>query len=61
MEEKVTMNKMGIVPIPKILLTMGIPMIFSMVLQACYNIVDSIFVAALLFLASVHRKKKHQK
>lgn len=47
MEEKVTMNKMGIVPIPKILLTMGIPMIFSMVLQACYNIVDSIFVAGI--------------
>lgn len=47
MEEKVTMNKMGAVPVPKILLTMGIPMILSMVLQACYNIVDSIFVAAI--------------
>ncbi len=47
MEEIKKMNKMGVVPIPKILLTMGTPMIFSMVLQACYNIVDSIFVAAI--------------
>ncbi|WP_329887429.1 MATE family efflux transporter [Pseudoramibacter faecis] len=38
-------NKMGTMPIPKVLLNMGIPIILSMVLQACYNIVDSIFVA----------------
>ena len=35
---------MGILPIPKVMLSMGIPVIISMVLQACYNIVDSIFV-----------------
>src|SRR5574344_412799 len=36
---------MGILPIPKVVLNMGIPMVLSMVLQACYNIVDSMFVA----------------
>lgn len=45
MEPKATMNKMGTEKISKIMLTMGIPMILSMVLQACYNIVDSMFVA----------------
>ena len=45
MKQKVTMNKMGTEPIQRIMLSMGIPMILSMVLQACYNIVDSLFVA----------------
>ena len=45
MEQKVTINKMGTEKIQKIMLSMGIPMILSMVLQACYNIVDSMFVA----------------
>jgi len=39
------MNKMGIVPVNKLLITMGVPMILSMVLQAVYNIVDSAFVS----------------
>lgn len=39
-----TDNKMGTEPIPKVMLQMGIPVICSMVLQACYNIIDSIFV-----------------
>lgn len=38
-------NKMGIMPINKLLLTMSIPMIISMLVQALYNVVDSIFVA----------------
>ncbi|MGN1030777.1 MAG: MATE family efflux transporter [Butyricicoccaceae bacterium] len=38
-------NKMGIVPIPKLLATMGAPMIISMIVQAFYNIVDSYFVS----------------
>lgn len=38
-------NKMGSLPVGKVMLQMGIPMILSMVLQACYNIVDSMFVA----------------
>ena len=45
MKEKVSMNKMGYKPIPEVMLSMGIPIILSMVLQACYNIVDSMFVA----------------
>lgn len=44
-KEEMATNKMGTQPIPKVMLTMGIPMILSMVLQACYNIVDSMFVA----------------
>ena len=43
MEER--QNKMGIAPINKLILKMGLPMIISMVLQALYNVVDSIFVA----------------
>lgn len=45
MNKDATMNKMGTEPIPRIMLSMGVPMILSMVLQACYNIVDSMFVA----------------
>ena len=42
-EEK--QNKMAISPINKLILKMGLPMIISMVLQALYNVIDSIFVA----------------
>ncbi|CDM68019.1 hypothetical protein CM240_0855 [Clostridium bornimense] len=45
MEEKQTRNKIGIMPINKLMLSMGIPMILSMMLQAAYNIVDSAFVS----------------
>lgn len=38
-------NKMGIMPVNKLLVTMSIPMIVSMLVQALYNVVDSIFVA----------------
>lgn len=38
-------NKMGIMPIPKLLLSMSLPMIISMIVQALYNVVDSIFVS----------------
>lgn len=38
-------NKMAIEPINKLILKMGLPMIVSMVLQALYNVIDSIFVA----------------
>lgn len=40
-------NKMGIMPENKLLLNMALPMIASMLIQACYNIVDSYFVAKL--------------
>jgi len=38
-------NKMGVMPIPKLLITMSLPMIISMLVQALYNVVDSMFVA----------------
>ena len=38
-------NKMAIAPMNKLILQMGLPMIVSMVLQALYNVIDSIFVA----------------
>ncbi|MDE6435651.1 MAG: MATE family efflux transporter [Lachnospiraceae bacterium] len=38
-------NKMATMPINKLMINMGIPMIVSMMLQAVYNIVDSAFVA----------------
>lgn len=38
-------NKMGVMPIPKLVLSMSLPAIFSMLVQALYNVVDSIFVA----------------
>ena len=41
----VTENKMGVMPVNKLLLGMSVPMMFSMLVQALYNIVDSIFVA----------------
>ena len=40
-----TTNKMASVPVPKLMLGMGTPMILSMMLQAVYNIVDSAFVS----------------
>ena len=38
-------NKMGVMPIPKLVLSMSIPIMISMLVQSMYNIVDSIFVA----------------
>lgn len=38
-------NKMGTMPVGKLLINMSLPMIISMIVQAMYNIVDSIFVA----------------
>ena len=38
-------NKMGVMPIPKLLISMSLPMVISMLVQALYNIVDSMFVA----------------
>lgn len=38
-------NKMGVMPINRLLITMSLPMMVSMLIQALYNIVDSMFVA----------------
>ncbi|NCB51022.1 MAG: MATE family efflux transporter [Clostridia bacterium] len=40
-----TENKMGVMPVTKLLLTMALPMMLSMMVQALYNVVDSIFVS----------------
>lgn len=45
MDNSENKNIMGTVPVPKLMLKMGIPMILSMILQAVYNIVDSAFVS----------------
>lgn len=42
---KPTENKMGIMPVNKLLLNMSLPMMIAMLIQALYNIIDSIFVA----------------
>ena len=38
-------NKMGVMPINKLLVTMSLPIVISMLIQAMYNLVDSVFVA----------------
>ena len=43
--ENIKENKMGYMPIPRLLYSMALPMMISMLVQAMYNIVDSIFVA----------------
>ncbi len=42
-----TTNKMGTMPINRLLLSMSLPMVAAMLVQALYNIVDSMFVAQL--------------
>ena len=43
--ENVRENKMGIAPVPSLLIKMALPMMVSMLMLAVYNIVDSIFVS----------------
>ena len=38
-------NKMGIQPVGKLLVSMSLPVMVSMLIQALYNIVDSVFVS----------------
>lgn len=45
--EQIKENKMGTFPIPKLILSMSLPAMFSMLVQAMYNIIDSMFVAQL--------------
>lgn len=46
-KETVKENKMGTMPVGKLLLSMSVPMMVSMLVQALYNVVDSMFVARL--------------
>ena len=43
--DELTQNKLLVEPVKKLIWKLGLPMIISMVLQALYNVVDSIFVA----------------
>ena len=43
--ENTAENKMGVMPIGKLVLNMSVPMMISMLVQALYNVVDSIFVS----------------
>ena len=45
MPETLQENKMGVMPVKKLIITMSLPMMISMLVQALYNIVDSIFVS----------------
>lgn len=45
MENKIAENKMGTAPLFKLIISMSIPTIFSMLVQALYNIVDSVYVS----------------
>lgn len=47
-ENRIAENKMGIMPVGKLLINVSLPMVLSMLMQACYNIVDSIFVAKIV-------------
>lgn len=38
-------NKMGVLPINRLLITMSLPIMLSMLVQALYNVVDSMFVS----------------
>lgn len=44
-------NKLGVMPVSKLLLTMSLPAIFSMLIMSLYNVVDSLFIAKVSGLA----------
>ena len=41
-------NKMGTMPVFKLLISMAIPMVISMLIQSLYNVVDSIMLESFL-------------
>lgn len=45
MENRLTENKMGVMPMGRLLLDMGVPIMISMLVQALYNVVDGMFVS----------------
>ena len=44
-EKQIQENKMGVMPVGRLLMSMSLPIMVSMLIQALYNIVDSMFVA----------------
>lgn len=53
MEQTQNTNKMAVQPIRTLVLSMAVPMMFSMLVQAFYNIVDSFFVARIADTATI--------
>ena len=45
MQQNLRENKMGVMPIGKLLANMAVPMILSMLVQALYNVVDSVYIS----------------
>ena len=45
MDSPVKENKMGVMPVGKLIANMALPMVISMLVQALYNVVDSIYVS----------------
>lgn len=43
--QQIQENKMGIQPVPRLVLTMSFPIMLSMLVQALYNVVDSLYVS----------------
>lgn len=43
-EQRVQENKMGVMPLGKLIITMSLPIMLSMLVQALYNVVDSILL-----------------
>ena len=43
--QKTQENKMGVMPVGKLVVTMSLPIVISMLVQALYNVVDSMFVS----------------
>ena len=52
MERNLKENKMGTMPIGRLMFNMSLPMVISMPVQALYNVVDSVFVARIEDTAS---------
>ena len=46
-------NKMGTLPIGRLLVNMALPMVISMLVQALYNVVDSVYVSRVLSLIHI--------
>lgn len=41
-------NKMGTVPVSRLVISMGLPLMLSLLISSLYNFVDSVFVARVL-------------
>ncbi len=44
-EQRTARNPMGYLPVPKLMISMGAPMMLSMLVQALYNVIDSLYVS----------------